>query len=109
MSWYQQAAPRSWLVPDLVATVTAAPPAMPCSASKDDVEMLTVSMDSTGGLYRVWWGSQMYTLMAPSTRVLLLLRLVPLTLVVSERWGEAPIEFWKAAGVAPGTRLMRLW
>ena len=36
------------------------------------------------------------------TRVLLLLRLVPLTLVVSERCGEAPIEFWNAAGVAPG-------
>ena len=51
----------------------------------------------------------MYTFVAPSMRVLLLLRLVPLTLVVSEREGEEPTEFWKAAGVAPGTRLISDW
>ena len=38
--------PWNWLVPDLVSTVTAAPPAMPWSASKLLVEMLTVSIVS---------------------------------------------------------------
>ena len=43
-----KAVPRKLLVPDLVTTVTAAPPVMPCSASKLFVEMLTSSMLSTG-------------------------------------------------------------
>jgi len=38
------------LVPERVFTVMAAPPAMPCSASKLLVETLTVSMVSTGGM-----------------------------------------------------------
>jgi hypothetical protein len=42
-------APRKSFVPDLVTTVMAAPPVMPCSASKSFVEMLTSSMLSTGG------------------------------------------------------------
>ena len=36
------------LVPDLVCTVMAAPPAIPCSASKLLVVMLTVSTVSCG-------------------------------------------------------------
>src|SRR5258708_18878626 len=52
LSWYQEAIPWNSLVPDLVATVTAAPPANPCSASNDAVEIFTASMVSTGGTYR---------------------------------------------------------
>ena len=48
-------------------------------------------------------------LAAPSMRVTLLFRFVPLILVVSARLGVSVAEFWKPAGVAPGTRLIRLW
>ncbi len=44
----QNAEPRTSLVPDLVTTVAAAPPAMPYSASKLLVATLTVSMVSAG-------------------------------------------------------------
>ena len=44
--WKMKAEPCSSLVPDLVTTVVAAPPAMPRSASKLLDEMLTVSTDS---------------------------------------------------------------
>src|ERR1044071_1454328 len=74
-----QPVPCRLLVPDLVATVTAAPPAMPCSASKLPVLTLTVSMDSTGCTMATWCGSQMLILTAPSVRVLLLLVAVPFT------------------------------
>ena len=57
------------LVPDLVMTVIAAPPAMPCSASKSLVEMFTVSIVSAGDTSIWWLGSQMLTLVAPSVRV----------------------------------------
>ena len=40
--------PWNSLVPDLVSTVMEAPPAMPCSASKLAVVMLTVSTVSAG-------------------------------------------------------------
>jgi len=46
---------------------------------------------------------------APSVSVLLLLRGVPLMLVVSARPGVSTTAFWKAAGVAPGTRLISVW
>ncbi len=39
LSWPAKALPRNELVPALVTTVTAAPPVMPCSASKLLVEM----------------------------------------------------------------------
>ena len=42
----QKAEPCSSFVPDLVMTVSAAPPAMPWSASKLFVEALTVSIAS---------------------------------------------------------------
>jgi hypothetical protein len=44
----QNAEPWSWFVPDLVTTLTAAPAAMPWSASKLLVEMFTVSIVSAG-------------------------------------------------------------
>ena len=49
-SWFRRrnAEPRSWFVPDFVITVTAAPAAMPWSASKLLVAMLTVSIVSAG-------------------------------------------------------------
>ena len=48
-------------------------------------------------------------LLVPSSRVLLLLRAVPLTFVVRDRAGVSVMAFWKPAGVVPGTRFSRLW
>jgi hypothetical protein len=45
---------------------------------------------------------------APSTRVLLVLRFVPLMLVVSALAGVSISLFWKSDGVDPGTRSSRL-
>ena len=42
-------------------------------------------------------------------RVTLLLRLVPLMFVLNERAGVSRIEFWKRAGVAPGTKFTKDW
>ena len=50
-------------------TVTAPPPAIPCSASKLLVETLTESIVSAGDTYMLWFGSQMFMLVAPSVRV----------------------------------------
>ena len=61
-------------------TVMAAPPALPCSASKLLVLTFTVSIVSAGDTYIVWCGSQMFTLVAPSVLVPLVLRSMPLTL-----------------------------
>jgi hypothetical protein len=46
----KNAEPRSVFVPDLVCTVVAAPPVMPCAASKLLVEMFTFSIVSTGAM-----------------------------------------------------------
>jgi hypothetical protein len=102
----KNAEPFSSFVPDLVTTAIAAPPAMPVSASKLFVTMLTVSIVSAEATMPAWWGSQMLMLAAPSMRVLLLFGLVPLTNVRSDRWGVDPVEFWKVPGVAPGTRFI---
>ena len=50
LSFSNSQLPVPWnsLVPDFVSTVTAAPPARPCSASKLLVETLTVSTVSAG-------------------------------------------------------------
>ena len=88
-----KADPLNWFVPDLVMTVTAAPPAIPCSASKLLVEMFTVSIVSAGEMYMLWCGSQMFTFVAPSVRVALLLRFCPLTFVVSDRAGVSVSAF----------------
>src|SRR5438876_11294075 len=101
--------PWKWFVPDFVTTVTAAPAAMPWSASKLLVATLTISMVSAGLTYPTWWGSQMLTDTAPSTRKALLLGWVPFTKVRSERPGVSISEFWNCAGVAPGTRFKSAW
>ena len=49
LSLSSHADPCKSFVPDLVMTVTAAPPAIPCSASKLFVATLTVSIVSAGG------------------------------------------------------------
>src|SRR6185312_11276132 len=108
LSQYANATPWKSFVPDFVVIVTAAPPAMPCSASKLPVVILTVSMVSSGGTYKVAWGSHTKISAAPSTRVLLLFRLEPFTFVLSERCGTSVMEFVNTGGVAPGTRLKRL-
>src|SRR5437868_2181161 len=95
-------------VPLLVITVIAAPPARPCSASKLLVEILTVSIDSAGGTYSEWCGSQVMTLVAPSIRVLFEFLAVPLILVVRLRFGVSVVAFWNREGIAPGTRSRRL-
>src|SRR5262245_6348640 len=105
----QKPEPWSSLVPLLVRTVTAAPPAIPCSASKLAVETLTVSTVSAGAMYTAWCGRKTYTLVAPSRRVLLLLLAVPLTFVLSARAGLSVTALWYRAGVAPGKRLRRAW
>ena len=46
-------------------------------------------------------------LAAPSIRVTLLLRFVPLMFVVSARPGVSVCAFWTIGGVAPGTRFMK--
>ena len=90
-------------------TVIAAPPAMPCSASKLLVLTFTVSIVSAGETYIVWCGSQMFTLVAPSVLVPFVFRSWPLTLVVSARPGVSTSLFCWRAGVAPGTRLISVW
>ena len=95
-------------MPLFVTSVIAAPPAMPCSASPATVVTLTASIISEGITYPAWCGSQRLTLEAPSMRVTLLLALVPLMFVRNERIGVSVIEFWNEAGVAPGTRLIKL-
>ena len=51
--WYSKAEPWTSLPPDLICRLIAAPPARPCSASKELVTTLTVSIDSSAGLYPV--------------------------------------------------------
>ena len=96
-------------MPDLVITVIAAPPALPCSASKLAVLTLTVSTVSAGDTYMTWCGSQMLTFVAPSVFVALVLGFCPLTNVRSDRPGVSTSLFWKVAGVAPGIRLSSDW
>ena len=90
-------------------TVMAAPPAMPCSASKLLVLTFTVSMVSAGETSIVWCGSQMFRLVAPSVFVPLLLRFIPFTFVDSARPGVSTSLFCILPGVAPGTRLISVW
>src|SRR3982751_3379555 len=94
-----QPVPCRLLVPDFVATVTAAPPAIPCSASKLPVLTLTVSMDSDGCTIATWWGSQMLMLTAPSVRVLLLFVAVPFTNERKARPGVSTTAFWNSGGL----------
>ena len=90
-------------------TVCAAPAAMPVSASKLLVAMLTVSIDSADWTYIAWCGSQTLTDTAPSTRVVLAFGCVPFTHVRSERAGVSISAFWNCVGVAPGTRFSSVW
>src|SRR5918992_4396091 len=103
------AEPLNWFVPDLVMTVMAAPPAIPCSASNVAVDTLTVSIVSAGATYITWFGSQMLTLVAPSVRVALFVFAWPLTLVVIERAGVSVSALPNDIGIVPGTRLTRAW
>ena len=106
---HSNADPLNWFVPDLVMTVTAAPPAMPCSASKLLVEMLTVSIVSAGDTYMLWFGSQMFMFVAPSVRVELFVFACPLTLVAIDRAGVSVSALPNAIGVVPGTRFISAW
>ena len=86
-------------------TVIAAPPALPCSASKLLVLTFTVSIVSAGETSIVWCGSQMFTLVAPSVLVPLLLRSRPLTLVrqrATRRVHFAVLHGAPASRPAPG-------
>src|SRR6185437_7822977 len=91
--WNSKAVKWNWLVPLFVTTLIAAPPASPCSASKSLVVTFTVSMDSAGGTYRLCAGSEPRILSAPSSRVLLLVFVVPLILVLRDRPGEPLTAF----------------
>src|SRR5205823_6706101 len=85
------------------------PPASPCSASKLLVTMLTVSRDSSAGTYAATWGSQIFVVLTPSIRMLLELRLAPLTLNTSARDGLDGTECASAGGVKPGSTRNRYW
>src|ERR1700736_666057 len=90
-------------------TVTAAPPAMPCSASKLLVDTLTVSIVSAGDTYITWFGSQMFMFVAPSVRVELFVCAWPLMLVVIDRAGVSVSELPTDIGIVPGARLISAW
>jgi hypothetical protein len=111
-SWLRKknADPLKSLVPDLVMSVTAAPPAIPCAASKLFVAMLTVSIVSAGATYITWFGSQMFTLLAPSSARVVVVGL-PVDAGRQARGPACPSarSGRTSAGVAPGTRLMRAW
>ena len=92
-----------------MTTVTAAPPALPCSASKLLVDTFTVSTVSAGEMYMLWFGSQMFMFVAPSVRVELTVFAWPLTLVASERAGVSVSALPKAIGEVPGTRFSSAW
>ena len=81
----------------------AAPPASPCSASKLLLTTFTVSIDSSDGTYATTCGNWMCVELAPSMRVLLELRLVPLTLKASAREGLVGIECAFCGGAKPGS------
>src|SRR5713226_7714319 len=100
---YSKAAPCRSLVPLLVCTLIAAPPARPCSASKLLVTTFTVSMDSSDGTYATTCGSWMTVELAPSIRVLFELRLEPFTLKASAREGLVGTECAFTGGANPGS------
>src|SRR5881409_4057059 len=109
LSLIAQADPCNWFVPDLVMTVTAAPPAIPCSASKLLVDTSTVSTVSAGDTYITWLGSQMFMFVAPSVRVEFCVFGCPLTLGDSDRAGVSVSALPNAIGVVPGARLTSAW
>ena len=101
---YSIAEPWKLFVPDFVITVTAAPPAIPCSASKLLVDTLTVSIVSVGDTYITWFGSQTFMFVAPSVRVEFCVFDCPLIFVAIDRPGVSVSALPKASGVVPGTR-----
>src|SRR5438094_10632046 len=105
MELYSNAEPCISLVPLLVCTLTAAPPASPCSASKLLVTTFTVSIDSSAGMYDVMCGGQTFVPVTPSMRGLLELLLAPLTLNVRARDGFEGIEWVLPGGLQPGSVL----
>ena len=110
-SWLrnQKAEPWSWLVPDLVTTVIAAPPAMPWSASKLLVETLTVSIVSAGlHVAHVVGQPDVHGHRAVDAGRVGCSAATPFTQVRSERPGVSISAFWNCAGVAPGTRFDQL-
>src|SRR5882672_7526323 len=107
--WKENNEPRRLFVPLLIWTLTADPPASPCSASKLLVTTLTVSSDSRAGTYAATCGSQMFVVLTPSIRMLLELRLAPLTLKTSAREGFDGTECASAGGVKPGNTRNRYW
>ena len=96
-------------MPDLVITVTAAPPAIPCSASKLLVDTFTVSIVSAGETYIKWFGSQTFMFVAPSVRVELFVFACPLMLVAIDRAGVSVSALPNAIGIVPGARLISAW
>ena len=90
------------LVPLLICTFTAAPPANPCSASKLFVTTSTVSIASSPGTKAVQKVIHTFDVVAPSMRQFIPVLVVPLTLVFTARAGftrnSVPVE----AGEKPG-------
>src|SRR5262245_47153276 len=87
----------------------AAPPAMPCSASKLLLTIFTVSTASTGGRYATRRGSHGWLIVAPSSLVLLLDWGMPLACVTMDRCGLPESECASTGGVNPGSTLYNSW
>ena len=109
LSCMANALPRNWLVPDFVMTVTAAPPVMPCSASKLLVAMLTSWMLSTGGDVHRVVGHRDEDVGRPVDAGVVGAALLAVDVGrqrASRRIGDGVLI---APGVAPGTRLISVW
>src|ERR671934_215438 len=107
--WYSNAEPVSLFVPLFTCTLITDPPASPCSASKLLVTTLTVSSDSSAGTYAATCGSQTFVVLTPSIRMLLELRLAPLTFNTSAGDGLDGTECASAGGVKPGITRNKYW
>ena len=90
------------LVPLLICTFTAAPPANPCSASKLFVTTSTDSIASSPGTNAAHMLINTFVEVVPSIRKVIDVAVVPLTLVFTARAGftrnSVPVE----AGEKPG-------
>src|SRR5215510_11454726 len=100
--WNPKREPWTSLEPLLICKAMAAPPARPCSASKELVTMLTSCTVSSAGIY-VKVLSMTRRRLVSSREKLLMLVGVPLTEKFTERVGFAAKDFAFCASVTPGS------
>src|SRR5438552_18092053 len=100
--WNPNMEPWTLLEPLLICKAIAAPPARPCSASKELVMTLTSCTASRAGIY-VKVLSMAPRLLVPATEKLLILVGVPLTETFTERVGFAAKDFPLFTADTPGS------